>query len=160
MTSNDDKPAVEQPDYDHDEVSRISEENLHAVSVDIDRQMKELAEMNTQVLIAKDQLVDFQEMVQEKISAFQKKRADGQTDGHSDILRSIREAKDEAAKYIRESEAINDAYEKLVKQLEKGREAAKRETKKAEVVFKEKFHELETKLKHKADEIKENIKNK
>lgn len=130
------------------------------MAADIDRQMKTFAEIDTRVLIAKDQLADFQEMIQEKISAFQKKHANRQTESHTDIMKSIREAKDEAAKYIKESEAIHDAYEMLVKQLEKGRQAAVRETKKAEVVFKEKFHEVETKVLKKANEIKENIKNK
>ena len=160
MTSNDEKPAVEQPDYDHEEVKKINEEHLHAVAMDIDRQMKTLAEMNTRVLIAKDQLADFQELLQEKLHDFQEKRAADHAEGHMDIMQSIRHAKDEAAKHIKESEAINDAYDKLLKQLEKGREAAKRESKKAEKVFKEKFHELEAKLKQKAGEFKENIKNK
>ena len=122
--------------------------------------MKKLAEMDTRVLIAKDQLADFQEVLHEKMVAYQNRRAEHSSESHADIMTSIREAKDEAAKYIRESEAINDAYEKLLKQLDKGRQAAKRETKKAEAVFKEKFHELETKLAKKASEIKENIKNK
>jgi len=160
MTSNDEKPAVEQPDYDHEDVKKINEEHLHAVAMDIDRQMKTLAEMDTRVLIAKERLTDFQEIVQEKIHTFQEKKDGGASENHSDILQSIRHAKDEAAKYIKESEAINDAYDKLLKQLEKGREAAKRESKKAEKILKEKFHELEAKLKQKADEIKENIKNK
>ena len=160
MTSNDEKPAVEQPDHDHEEVNKINEEHLHAVAMDIDRQMKELAEMNTRVLIAKDQLADFQELLQAKIHDFQEKRNADHTEGHTDIMQSIRHAKDEAAKHIKESEAINDAYDKLLKQLEKGREAAKRESRKAEKAFKEKFHELEVKLKQKAGEFKENIKNK
>ena len=154
------KPAVDQPENDHDEASRISEENLHAVAKDIDRQMKTLAEMDTRVLIAKERLTDFQEMVQERIHAYQEKKDGDQSESHSDILQSIRHAKDEAARYIRESEALNEAYEKLVKQVEKGREAATRETRKAEAAFKEKFHEIETKLAKKAAEIKENIKNK
>jgi len=160
MTSNDEKPAVEQPDYDHEEVKKINEEHLHAVAIDIDRQMKTLAEMDTRVLIAKERLIDFQEMIQERIHAYQEKKDGDPSESHSDILQSILHAKDEAAKHIKESEAINDAYDKLLKQLEKGREATRRESKKAEKVFKEKFHELEAKLKQKAGEIKENIKNK
>ena len=160
MSSEDKKTTVEQTDIDQEEVKKINEEHLHAVAVDIDRQMKELAEMNTRVLIAKDQLADFQEVIQEKIRDFQEKRNTDHAEGHTDILQSIRHAKDEAAKHIKESEAINDAYDKLLKQLEKGREAAKRESRKAEKAFKEKFHELEVKLKQKAGEFKENIKNK
>lgn len=160
MTNDDKKPTTEQPEFDHDEVTRISEENLQAVATDIDRQMKTLAEMDTRVLIAKEQLADFQELVQAKISAFQKKRNENPSNNHPDIMKSLREAKDEAAKYIKDSKAIHDTYEALVKQLEKGRKAAARETKRAEVVFKEKFHEVEEKLLKKANEIKENIKNK
>jgi hypothetical protein len=154
------KTSASKADHDHAELSRIAAENLHAVAMDIDRQMKTFAEIDTRVLIAKDQLADFQEMIQEKIKAFQKKHAGRQTEIHTDIMKSIRAAKDEAAKFIKESEAIHDAYESLVKQLEKGRKAAARETKKAEIVFKEKFHEVEEKLLKKASEIKENIKNK
>ena len=160
MTTDNKNPATEQPEFNHDEVTRISEENLQAVATDIDRQMKTLAEMDTRVLIAKEQLAEFQELVQEKISAYQKKRAENPSNSHSDIMKSLRETKDEAAKYIKESKAIHDTYEALVKQLEKGRKAAARETKRAEVVFKEKFHEVEEILLKKANEIKENIKNK
>jgi hypothetical protein len=160
MTSDDKTPAVERAARDHDEAGRTSEENLRAVAGDIDRQMKELAEMNTRVLIAKDQLADIQEMIQAKISAFQDKRAAGHAEGHTDIMQSIRHAKDEAARHIRESEAINEAYDKLLRQLEKGREAALRETHKAEAALKEKFHELEARLKQKADEFKRTVNDK
>lgn len=160
MTSSDEKPATQQPEPEHEEVGKISEENLQAVAMDIDRQMKKLAEMDTRVLMAKEQLAEFQEMIQTKIGAFQKKSADERKEGHSDIMKSIRETKDEAAKFIKESKAINEAYEVLVNRLEKGKEAAIRETRKAEIVFKEKFHEVEEKLRKKTSEIKENIKHK
>lgn len=160
MTSDKEKPIDAQAEYDHDEVSRISEKNLQAVATDIDRQMKTLAEMDTRVLIAKERLAEFQEMIQARINAFQNERAGDPAEDHTDIVKSIRAARDEAAKFIKESKAIHDTYELLVKQLEKGREAAARETKKAEIVFKEKFHEVETRLLKKASEIKENIKNK
>lgn len=160
MTTNEKEPAVNEPERADDEVSRINEEHLQAVASDIDRQMKLLAEMDTRVLIAKEQLADFQEKIQAKISAFQDKSASNPKESHSDVMRSIRETRDEAAKFIKNSKAIHDTYELVVKQLEKGREAAVRETKKAEIVFKEKFHEVETKLLKKAGEIKENMKNK
>jgi hypothetical protein len=160
MTTNNNEPAVKEPEYADDEVSRISEENLQAVAADIDRQMKMLAEMDTRVLIAKEQLADFQEMIQAKISAFQDKNTSKQAESHTDIMKSIRETRDEATKYIKDSKAIHDTYELVVKQLEKGREAAVRESKKAEVVFKEKFHEVEKKISEKASEIRENRKNK
>ncbi len=154
------KTAVSMPDFDPGELNRISAENLKAVAMDIDRQMKIFAEMDTRVLIAKDQLADFQEMIQAKISAFQNKNAAKPNESHTDIMKSIRETRDEAAKFINESKAIHETYELLVKQLEKGRVAAIRETKKAETVFMKKFNEVETKLLKKANEIKENIKNK
>jgi len=154
------KTAVSKPDFDPGELSRIGAKNLHALAMDIDRQMKMFAEMDTRVLIAKDQLADFQEMIQAKISAFQSKSASNQTESHTDIMKSIRETKDEAAKFIKESKAIHETYELLVNQLEKGRVAAIRETKKAETVFMKKFNEVETKLLEKAKEIKRNIKNK
>jgi hypothetical protein len=160
MNPTDENPTTEQPEYDHDEVSRISEENLKAVAMDIDRQMKTLAEMDTRVLMAKEQLANFQQTIQARISAFQEKGSGEQTESHTDIMKSIRDTKDEAAKFIRDSKAIHDTYEVLVKQLEKGREAAVRETKKAEIVFKEKFHEVEKKISEKASEIRENMKNK
>ena len=160
MNPTDENPVVEQPEHDHDEVGRISEENLQAVAMDIDRQMKTLAEMDTRVLMAKEQLAEFQEMIQARMSAFQRKSTGERTENHTDIMTSIRETRDEAAKFIRESKAINEAYELLVKQLEKGREAAIRETKKAEIVFKEKFHEVEKKISKKASEIRGNTKNK
>lgn len=146
--------------HDQGELSKIGAKNLHVMAMDIDRQMKTLAEMDTRVIIAKDQLAEFRETVQAKIKDFQEKRHSNPSEGHGEILQTILDAKDEAAKYIRESKAINEAYDKLLKQLEKGREAAVRETRKAEVVFKEKFHEVEEKLLKKASEIKENIKNK
>ena len=154
------KTAASKPGFDAGELSRIGAENLHAVAMDIDRQMKIFAEMDTRVLIAKDQLADFQEMIQAKISAFQNRNAEKQTESHSDIMQSIRETRDEAAKFIKESKAIHDTYELLVKQLEKGRLAAIRETKKAEVVFMKKFNEIETILMKKAKEIKENMQHK
>ena len=160
MSPDDKDPAAEKPEYDHDEVSRISAEHLQAVAMDIDRQMKSLAEMDTRVLMAKEQLAEFQEMIQARMSAFQNKDTAEQTENHTDIMSSIRETRDEAAKFIKESKAINEAYELLVKQLGKGKEAAIRETKKAEIVFKEKFHEVEKKISDKASEIKENMKNK
>jgi len=154
------KTTVSKPDFDTAELSRIEAKNLHAVAMDIDRQMKMFAEMDTRVLIAKDQLADFQEMIQAKINTFQHKSAGNQTESHTDIMKSIRETRDEAAKFIKESKAIHETYEVLVNQLEKGRVAAIRETKKAEIVFVKKFNEVETKLLKKAKEIKENIKNK
>ena len=154
------KTVVSKPDFAADELSKIEAKNLHAVAMDIDRQMKMFAEMDTRVLIAKDQLADFQEMIQAKISAFQNKGAGNETESHTDIMKSIRETRDEAAKFIRESKAIHETYELLVKQLEKGRVAAARETKKAETVFIKKFNEVETKLLEKAKEIKKNIKHK
>jgi len=154
------KAAASKPDLGHGELSKIGSENLQAVAIDIDRQMKTFAEMDTRVLIAKDQLADFQEMIQAKISAFQNKHASKQSESPTDMMKSIREARDEAAKFINESKAIHETYELLVKQLEKGRVAAVRETKKAETVFIKKFNEVETKLLKKANEIKDNIKNK
>jgi hypothetical protein len=156
MTTDDKEPTAEQPETDHGQAKKADDDHLHTIAADIDRQMKKLAEMNTRVIIAKDQLADMQEMIQAKISAFQEKRAATQEDGHNDILQSIRHAKDEAARHIRESEAINEAYDKLLKQLERGREATLRESRRAEAAFKEKFHELEAKLKQKADEFKKN----
>jgi hypothetical protein len=159
MTTDDKQPTAEQPETDNSEAKKPSDDHLQAIAADIDRQMKKLAEMNTRVIIAKDQLADLQEFVQAKIADFQERRAADHGEGHSDIMQSIRHAKDEAAKHIRESEAINEAYDKLLKQLERGREAALRESRKAEVVLKEKFHEVEEKLLKKAGEIKDTIKN-
>ena len=68
------KPVASKLSLDHDEVSRISATNLETVAMDIDRQMKMLAEIDTRVIIAKDQLADFQEMVQAKINAFQERK--------------------------------------------------------------------------------------
>ena len=152
------KAAVKKPLFDHDEVSRISVKNLQAVAMDIDRQMKMLAEMDTRVLIAKDQLAEFQEMIHAKISTFQKKNTSKHTENHKDIMASIRETRDEAAKIIKDSKAIHETYELVVKHLEKGRVAAMRETKKAEIAFMKKLHEVETKMLKKASEIKKNIK--
>ena len=157
MTTDDQTPSAEQPKTEHEQTQSASDDHLQAIAADIDRQMKKLAEMNTRGIIAKDQLADLQELIQEKIHAFQEKRVIDHGEGHADILQSIRHAKDEAARHIKESEAINEAYDKLLKQLEKGREAALRESRKAEAAFKEKFHELEARLKQKADEFKKNV---
>ena len=89
------------------------------MAANIDRQMKKLAEMNTRVIIAKDQLAEFRETVQARIHDFQEKRDADHAEGHTDIMQSIRHARDEAARHIKESEAINEAYEKLLKQLGK-----------------------------------------
>ena len=40
------KTTANKSDHDHGELSKISAENLHAVAMDIDRQMKTFAEMN------------------------------------------------------------------------------------------------------------------
>ena len=69
------KAAVKKPISSQDEVGKISEENLQAMAADIDRQMEMLAEMNTRVVIAKDQLADFQENISSRITAFKKRNA-------------------------------------------------------------------------------------
>ncbi len=152
------KPAVKKPSFDQDEVNRISAKNLQAVAMDIDRQMKLLAEIDTRVLIAKDQLADFQEMIQAKISNFQNKNASKQTENHKDIMSSIRETRDEATKLIKDSKAIQDTYESVVNHLEKGRVVAMKEAKKAEIVFMKKLHEVEARMLKKAGEIKKEYK--
>jgi hypothetical protein len=153
------KTAVKQPLFSQDEVGRISEENLQALASDIDRQMKLLAEMNTRVVIAKDQLADFQEMVSAKIKAFQKRNAGKPTENLKDIMTSIRETRDEATKMIKDSKALHETYELVARQFEKGRVAAAKELKKAETVFLEKLHDVEAKVMKKAGEIKKNLNN-
>jgi len=152
------KADIKKPLFDHDEIVRLSEKNLQAVAMDIDRQMKMLAEMDTRVLIAKDQLADFQEMIYDKINAFQNKNAGKKTDNHKDIMTSIRETRDEAAKIIKESKALHETYDLVARNFEKGRVAAVKEMKKAEIVFMKKLHEVEAKVLKKAGEIKKNLK--
>lgn len=136
-----------------------SEKDLQALAMDIDRQMKVLAEMNTRVIIAKDQLADFQEMIAEKIKAFQQSSAAESAAGHKDVMTRMRETKDEAAKMIKDSKALHETYETLARRFEKGRVAAVKEMKKAESAFLEKFHEVEARVIKKAGEIKKNLKN-
>ena len=154
------KAVTSKPSLDHDEVSKISAKNLETLAMDIDRQMKMLAEIDTRVIIAKDQLADFQEMIQAKISAFQERNANKPAGNHKDLMTSIRETRDEASKIIKDSKAIHDTYESAVKYFEKGRVAALKEAKKAEIVLVKKLHEIEAKMLKKAGEIKENIENK
>jgi len=135
-----------------------SEKDLQALAMDIDRQMKALAEMNTRVVIAKDQLADFQELIAEKIKTFQQRSAADSAAGHKDVVTRMRETKDEAARMIKDSKALHETYETLVKHFEKGRVAAVKEMKKAEAAFLEKFHEVEAKVIKKAGEIKKNLK--
>lgn len=135
-----------------------SEKDLQALSMDIDRQMKLLAEMNTRVIIAKDQLADFQENISAKIKAFQKRNAGKPTEIQKDIMTTLRETRDEAAKMFKDSRALHETYESLAKHIEKGRVAAAKEMKKAEAVFLEKFHVVEEKVLKKAGEIKKNLK--
>ncbi len=135
-----------------------SEKDLQALSLDIDRQMKVLAEMNTRVIIAKDQLADFQELIAEKIKTFQQRSAADSAAGHKDVMTRMRETKDEAARMIKDSKALHETYETLAKHFEKGRVAAAKEMKKAEGAFLEKFHEVEAKVIKKAGEIKKNLK--
>ena len=149
------KAVTSKPSLDHDEVSKISAKNLEALAMDIDRQMKMLAEIDTRVIIAKDQLADFQEMIQAKINAFQERNANKP----ADLMTSIRETRDEASKLIKDSKAIHDTYDSAVKYFEKGRVAAMKEAKKAEIVLVKKLHEVEAKMLKKAGEIKKNIKN-
>ena len=153
------KTAVtSKPSIDHDEVSEISAKNLEMLAMDIDRQMKMLAEIDTRVIIAKDQLADFQEMIQTKISAFQERSANKPAGKHKDLMTTIRETRDEASKIIKDSKAINDTYESAVKYFEKGRVAALNEAKKAEIVLVKKLHDVEAKMFKKAGEIKKNMK--
>ncbi len=142
-----------------DELGRISEENLKALASDIDRQMKLLAEMDTRVLIAKDQLADFQEKITAKIKAFQARNAGKPMENQKEIMTSIRETRDEAAKMIKDSKALHETYELVARNFEKGRSAAVKELKKAEVIFLEKLHVVEAKVMKKAGEIKKNLKN-
>ena len=153
------KAVTSKPSLDHDEVSKISAKNLETLAMDIDRQMKMLAEIDTRVIIAKDQLADFQEVIHAKINAFQERNANKQVGDHKDLMTSIRETRDEASKIIKDSKAIHDTYESAVKFFEKGRVAALKEAKKAEVVLVKKLHEVEAKMLKKAGEIKKNIKN-
>ena len=152
------KAATSKPSLDHDEISKISAKTLETLAMDIDRQMKMLAEIDTRVIIAKDQLANFQEMIQEKINAFQERNANKPAGHHKDLMTSIRETRDEASKIIKDSKAINDTYESAVKYFEKGRVAALKEAKKAEIVLVKKLHEVEAKMLKKAGEIKKNIK--
>jgi len=139
-------------------VTAASEKDLQALAMDIDRQMKVLAEMNTRVIIAKDQLADFQEMISEKIKTFQQRNAGAAPTGQKDMLAKIRETRDEAAKMFKDSKALHETYESLARHFEKGRVAAVKEMKKAEVAFLEKFHEVEARVVKKAGEIKKNLK--
>ena len=152
------KTAVKRPLSSQDEVGRIGSANLQALATDIDRQMKMLAEMNTRVLIAKDQLADFQEMVAAKIKAFQQKNAGKPAEIQKDIMASIRETRAEATKMIKDSKALHETYALVSRQFEKGRVAAAKELKKAEAVFLEKLHVVEAKVIKKAGEIKKNLK--
>lgn len=162
------KPAVKKaaakgavaakPSIDHDEVSRVTARSLETISADIDRQMKMLAEIDTRVLIAKDQLADFQEMIQAKIGAFQERNAGKSSTTRKDLMASIRETRDEATKIIKESKAINDTYDAAVKYFEKGRVAALKEAKKAEAALVKNLHKIEETVVKKAGEIKKNIK--
>lgn len=152
------KATVKKPLSSQAELGKISAENLQTLAMDIDRQMKMLGEMNTRVLIAKDQLADFQENLSAKIKAFQKKNAGKQTENFKDIMTSIRETKDEATKMIKDSKALHETYEVVSKHFEKGRVAAVKEMKKAEAVFMEKLHMVEAKVVKKAGEIKKNLK--
>lgn len=152
------KSTVKKPVSSKDELGKISEENLKAMSADIDRQMEMLAEMNTRVLIAKDQLADFQENISSKIRAFKKRNAGKPAENLKDIMASIRDAKDEAAKMIKDSKALHETYERVSDRFEKGRVAAAKEMKKAEAVFLEKLHVVEARVVKKAGEIKKNLK--
>lgn len=152
------KTAVKRSLSSQDEVGRIGSANLQALATDIDRQMKLLAEMNTRVLIAKDQLADFQEMVAAKIKAFQQKNAGKPAEIQKDIMASIRETRAEATKMIKDSKALHETYALVSRQFEKGRVAAAKELKKAEAVFLEKLHVVEAKVMKKAGEIKKNLK--
>ncbi len=152
------KAVTSKTSLDHDEVSKISAKNLETLARDIDRQMKMLAEMDTRVLIAKDQLADFQEVIQAKINAFQERKANKPAGHRKDLMTSIRETRDEASKIIKDSKAIHDTYESAVKYFEKGRVAAMKEAKKAEIILVKKLHEVEAKMLKKAGEIKKNIK--
>ena len=153
------KAVTSKTSLDHDEVSKISAKNLETLARDIDRQMKMLAEMDTRVLIAKDQLADFQEVIQAKINTFQERKANKPAGHHKDLMTSIRETRDEASKIIKDSKAIHDTYESAVKYFEKGRVAAMKEAKKAEIILVKKLHEVEAKMLKKAGEIKKNMKN-
>ena len=152
------KAVTSKPSFDHEEVSMISAKNLETLAMDIDRQMKMLAEIDTRVIIAKDQLADFQEMIQAKISAFQDKSTTKPVGKHKDLMTAIRETRDEASKIIKDSKAINDTYESAVNYFEKGRVAALKEAKKAEIVLVKKLHEVEAKMLSKAIEIKKSMK--
>jgi len=147
------KAVTSQPSLGHEEVSEISAKNLETLAMDIDRQMKMLSEIDTRVLIAKDQLAEFREMIQEKISVFQERNANKPAGNQKDLMTSIRETRDEASKIIKDSKAIHDTYESAVKYFEKGRVAAMREAKKAEIVLVKKLHEVEAKMLKKAGEF-------
>ena len=162
------KPAAKKPFFDPGLVGRDSAQNMQMAAKNIDRQMKKLASIDTRVLIAKDKLAELQELIQLKGEEFQEKNTAAakralentrkRMSNHKDIMKTIREARAEAATMLKESKSIHKAYESIVNHLEKGKATALKEAKKAEISFMKKLHKVEAKMLKTADNIKKNIK--
>ena len=129
--------------------------------------MKKLASLDTRVLIAKDKLDEFQQLFHEKRLAFQEKNtaaanralenARKKLSNHKDLMNTIREARTEAAKMLKNTKAIHRTYDTLVKHLEKSRILAIKEAKKAEIAFMRKLHKVENQMLKQAEKIKKKL---
>ncbi|MFT5451792.1 MAG: hypothetical protein ACI9N9_001278, partial [Enterobacterales bacterium] len=138
-----------------------------ASSMDIDRQMKKISALDSRVLIAKDKLEEFQQLLHVRRKNFQEKNtaaakralenARKKLSNHKDLMTSIRETRAEAASMLKDTKSIHSTYESVVNYLEKSRVSAMKEAKKAEVNFMKKLHKIEKQMLVKAEKLKKKI---
>jgi hypothetical protein len=161
------KSAPKKAAFNPDDVGQTSTKNLKASSMDIDRQMKKISALDSRVLIAKDKLEEFQELLHERRVTFQEKNtaaakralenARKKLSNHKDFMTSIRETRADAAKMLKDTKSIHSTYESVVNHLEKSRVSAIKEAKKAEISFMKKLHQIEKKMLKKAEQLKKKI---
>jgi len=161
------KPAVKKASFNPDQVGQTSTANLKAASMDIDRQMKKISTLDSRVLIAKDKLEEFQNLLHERRLTFQEKNtaaakraldnARNKLTNHKDVMTSIRKTRAEAEKMLKDSKSIHRAYESVVKHLAKGRVTAMKEAQKAEISFMKKLHKVEKRMLDQAEKLKKKI---
>jgi len=162
------KPAAKKkPKFNPEKVGADTTKNMKSAAKNIDRQMKKLASLDSRVLIAKDNLTELQKSIHIKRVEFQKKNTAAakraydnllkKIDNHNTLITSMKQTRAEIAAVLKDNKSMHNAYESVIKKIDKGRERAVVEAKKAEVLFMKNLHKIEAQMLKKAEEIKKNF---
>ena len=157
-------PKKATTDFHPDHVGSSAKENMQSAAAQIDRQMKYIANMDTNILIVMDKLSEFQEQVHHKGVEFQEKNTKAAKRAWESAIKrfeiykqkmdTFKHEREQAMHNLTEHKTLHKTYENLVEQLEKGKKKAIEEARKAEVKFLKQLHKVEEKMLKKAEQIK------